>query len=374
MTTAPQTATDRAGLVFTAWSAVSPYGVGSEPYRDGVLAGHSGVGELDREAHPGPFARAGLIPDFSAAKYVGKKGTRNMDRVTAITVTAVGRLLADCGPGLTERPEQIALVLGTGSGSLQSTMDFTKGSLTGERPYHVEPANFPNAIMNRAAGQSAIWHGLKGPNTTITGGRLAGLLALSYAARLHRGGHATRVLCGAAEEYSEQRAWIEWHGRVGEDRETPLGEGASVCLLERAEDAVEAGRTPLARLLGTRFRAFAERGDARAALAGCVRDALARAGVTPADVTLVAPLGAGDGFDTVEEQALDDVLGASAEPEWIRCRPLLGDTAGAATGLQLAAVLARAELGGLTPDGVALVTGIERDGQVGCAVIGGWAR
>ncbi|MER7702090.1 beta-ketoacyl synthase N-terminal-like domain-containing protein [Kitasatospora sp. NPDC097605] len=382
MTTAQQTAggpsadrtPDRTGLVFTAWSAVSPYGVGSEPYREGVLAGRPAVRALDGEQHPGPFREAGLIPDFSAAKYVGRKGTRSMDRVTAITVTAVGRLLADCGPELTERPEQIGLVLGTGSGSVQSTMDFTKGSFTGERPYHVEPAHFPNAIMNRAAGQSAIWHGLKGPNTTVTGGRLAGLLALSYAARLHRGGHCARVLCGAAEEYSEQRAWLEWHGRVGEDRTTALGEGASVCLLERAQDALESGRTPLARLLGTGFRSFAERGDARGALAACVRDALDRAGVRPGDVVLIAPLGAGDGLDTVEEQALAEVLGPGAGPEWIRCRPLLGDTAGAATGLQLAAVLARAELGGLAPDGVALVTGIERDGLVGCAVVGGWAR
>ncbi|GAA3299015.1 hypothetical protein GCM10020295_36110 [Streptomyces cinereospinus] len=110
-----------------------------------------------------------------------------MDRVTALAVTAVGGLVEAVAEELAARPEQTALVLGTGSGSVQSIMDFTRDSLSGERPYHVEPARFPNTVMNRAAGQSAIWHRIKGPNTTVAGGSLTGLLALNYALRLHQG-------------------------------------------------------------------------------------------------------------------------------------------------------------------------------------------
>ncbi|MGW7362896.1 beta-ketoacyl synthase N-terminal-like domain-containing protein [Streptomyces sp. NPDC054841] len=363
-------------LVFSAWSAVSPFGVGSASFSEGINARRSAIGKLDPEAYPGPFGEGGLVPDFSAAEHVGRKGTRTMDRVTAIAVAAVGRLLDACGPGLTARPEQIGLVLGTGSGSVQSIMDFTRDSLEGERPYHVDPARFPNTVMNRAAGQSAIWHGIKGPNTTIAGGWLTGLLALSYAARLHRGGHCARVLCGAAEEYSTQRAWLEWHGRAGEDRRSPLGEGGAVFLLETAEDASAAGRGPLARLLTTRFRAYSDqegdRNGAREALAECVRGALRTAGVRAEDVRLVAPLGGGE-LAAPEEYGITDALG-TARPEWIRCRPLLGDTSAAATSLQLAAVLAAAGDGGLGPGEAALVTGIERDGTVGCAVLGGSGR
>ncbi|GAA2398769.1 beta-ketoacyl synthase N-terminal-like domain-containing protein [Streptomyces glaucosporus] len=358
------------GLVFSAWSAVSPYGVGSEAFTEGIASGRGAVGELDRAAHPGPFDRCGLIPDFTAAEYVGRKGTRTMDRVTAIAVTAVGRLLASCDPGLTARPEQVGLVLGTGSGSVQSIMDFTRDSLTGERPYHVDPARFPNTVMNRAAGQSAIWHGIKGPNTTVAGGWLTGLLVLSYAVRLHRGGHCLRVLCGAAEEYSTQRAWLEWHGRAPGDRETPLGEGGAVFLLESAEDAHAAGRVPLAEVRATRFRAYGEQHEVRPALAVCVRDALEAAGVAAGDVRRVAPLGAGGALAAQEEAAVTDALGG-VEPEWIRCRPLLGDTSAASTSLQLAAVLAAAGGSGLGPDEAALVTGVERDGTVGCVVLGG---
>ncbi|MFD7161842.1 beta-ketoacyl synthase N-terminal-like domain-containing protein [Streptomyces violascens] len=360
-------------LVLSAWSVVSPYGVGSAPFSAGIGAGTSAVGELDRAAWPGPFDRCGLVPDFTAAEYVGKKGTRTMDRVTAIAVTAVGRLLASCGDELTAHPEQIGLVLGTGSGSVQSIMDFTRDSLVGERPYHVDPARFPNTVMNRAAGQSAIWHGIKGPNTTVAGGWLTGLLALSYAVRLHRGGHCARVLCGAAEEYSTQRAWLEWHGRGVEERESPLGEGGAVFLMETAADAREAGRTPLARVLATRFRAYADRADAQKTLAECVGSALDKAGVAPEDIRLVAPLGAGAELAAPEEAGIEDALG-TARPQWIRCRPLLGDTSAASTSLQLAAVLATAGESGLGPGEAALVTGIDRDGTVGCAVLGGPAR
>ncbi|MFF7992055.1 beta-ketoacyl synthase N-terminal-like domain-containing protein [Kitasatospora xanthocidica] len=348
-------------LVLTAWSAVTPFGLDRAEFGAGVLAGRSAVGELDREQYPGPYARAGLVPGFSAAEALGRKGTRTMDRVTALAVTAVDRLIAECGPGLLERPERVGLVLGTGHGSVQSIMDFTRDSLTGEKPYHVDPARFPNTVMNRAAGQSAIWHGIKGPNSTIAGGRLTGLLALNYAARLHRGGHCDQVICGAAEEYSVQRAWLEWAGGTGTEE---LGEGGTVVLLESAAGAAAAGRRPLARLLGVRFRAHQGPGTAGAALTACVRAALEQAGRAAGEVRLVAPLGGDEEWDAVVE-----ALGGAA-PRRLDCRPLTGDTAAAATSLQLAAVLASVERGELSEGQLALVTGTDRDGQVGCAVLG----
>jgi 3-oxoacyl-[acyl-carrier-protein] synthase II len=358
-------------LVVSAWSAVSPFGVGRGAFTDGILAGRSAIGTLDREEHPGPFERGALVPGFTAAEHVGKKGTRTMDRVTALAVAAVGSLLETSDVGLVDRPEDVALVLGTGSGSVQSIMDFTRDSLTGARPYHVDAARFPNTVMNRAAGQSAIWHGIKGPNTTIAAGGLTGVAALSYAVRLHRGGHCTRVLCGAAEEYTVQRAWLEWHGRSGADLESPLGEGAAVFLLEPAAYAVASGRRPLARMLATRFRAFGDQSGVQQALAECVRAVLARAGASAGQVRLVAPLGSGDGLAQLEEAGIAEALGGAAAPQWIRCRPLLGDTSAASNSLQLGAVLAVAGECGWGPDELALVTAVDRDGMVGCALLGG---
>ncbi|MFI1018834.1 beta-ketoacyl synthase N-terminal-like domain-containing protein [Streptomyces sp. NPDC020965] len=357
------------GLVLSAWSALSPYGTGAEVYGAGIRDALAAVTPLDPEEYPGPnpgpYDRAGLVPGFSAAGALGRKGTRTMDRVTALAVATFGQLLEHCGPALLERSERVGLVLGTGSGSVQSTMDFTRDSLTGDRPYLVDPARFPNTVMNRAAGQSAIWHQVRGPNTTIAGGWLTGLLALGYAARLHRGGHCDRVLCGVAEEFSVQRAWLEWHAAEGAAR-PPLGEGGAAWLLEPADAARRAGRPAIARLLGTGFRAYHEPDGAGPALTECIRSVLADAGVAAGTVRIVAPLGT-DGEEAAVRAALPD----GARPEWIRCRPLLGDTSAAATGFQTAAVLAAAGAGRLPGGAPALVTGIDRDGTVGCALLSG---
>lgn len=352
-------------LVVSGWSTISPYGCGNELFGEGVLEGRSAIARLDPRTHPGPSECAGIIPDFSARTALGKKGTRVMDRITAIAVSAVGRLLQLCEREVSTEPERTALVLGTSAGSVQSIMDFTRDSLTGEKPYHVDPARFPNVVLNRAAGQSAIWHGVKGPNTTIAGGRLTGLLALSYAVRLYRGRRCDRVLCGVAEEYSEQRSWLEWHNR-DEHAAPVLGEGAVMFLVEASEDAVRAGRTPLLRIRTTRFMAFDDPSTITTVLTRCVVAALDHAGADPGEVRIVAPTDSEGDLDKAERAAVTEVVGNDAE--WLRCRPLIGDTSGASAGFQAGLVLAAAERGDLRAGELALVTGVERDGTVGCAL------
>ncbi|WP_422770162.1 beta-ketoacyl synthase N-terminal-like domain-containing protein [Plantactinospora sp. WMMC1484] len=363
-------------LVLSGWSTASAFGLGADRFTAGLRAGTGAVTLLDRAAWPGPYDRAGLIPGFDVAGVLGKKGTRSMDRATGIAIATVGMLLDAYGRERLGEPERLGLVLGTGSGSVQSIMDFTRESLTGAKPFHVDPARFPNTVMNRAAGQSAIWYGLKGPNTTIAGGALTGLLALNYAARLHRCGHGEPILCGAVEEYSVQRGWLEWHARSGPGAEPvvelagPLGEGCAIFLLESRANALRQQRRPLAAVRGSRFAAFTDLAAIRTALARCVDEVLAAAGLRAADVTVLAASDSGGELGAQEEAALVDVLGP-VRPARVRCRALLGDTSAASSAFQLAAALA--ELAGpatVRPDGVALVTGVDRDGQVGCTLLG----
>jgi 3-oxoacyl-[acyl-carrier-protein] synthase II len=348
-------------VVVSAWSTVSPYGVGRTVFAGGIRAGRSGITELDRQAYPGPYERAALVPDFVPAQRLGPKGTRSMDRVTAIAVELVRELLAETGPAVAEDSENVGLVLGTGSGSVQSIMDFTRTSLTGQKPYRVDPALFPNTVMNRAAGQSAIWHRIKGPNATVAGGTATALLALSYATRLLRGGHCRRVLSGAVEEYSQQRAWLEWQGREQADA-PPLAEGGALLLLEPATEARRAGRQPVATVLATRFMAAADPTNVRTVLADCIRAVLKTGGVAAEDVCLTAPCG-GDSA-AAEEQAVADVLG---RPAVVDVRALLGDASAVSGGFQMAAVLARAEAEPLP--GAALITTVDAGGTVGCALL-----
>ncbi|MFF3784248.1 beta-ketoacyl synthase N-terminal-like domain-containing protein [Streptomyces sp. NPDC001933] len=350
-------------LVVSGWAVSSPYGLGRDGFTAGLREGRRAVAALDSEQWPVPYDEAGLIPGFDIKAVLGRKGTRSMDRVTAIAATTVGMLLEEYGAGLAADPESTGLVLGT-SGSVQSIMDFTRDALTGKAPYLVDPARFPNTVMNCPTGQSAIRHTLKGPNVTVSGGAATGLLALNYASRLLRGGHATALLAGAAEEFSVQRARLEHVADHGGSAAEPLGEGAALFLLESGAAARDSGRTVLATVLGCRFRAFRNTGRASAVLRSCADEVLAAAGATPDDIAIVAP-GTPPGVFGKEETAALDGLAAPR----LAVRPLIGDATAAGAAFQLAAVLAESAARPELVDRIALVTAVDRDGTVGAALL-----
>jgi 3-oxoacyl-[acyl-carrier-protein] synthase II len=371
--------------VISAWTAVSPLGPRAADFSGGLRSGRGAGKPLDPEEWSVPFREACLVPDFHIREILGRKNTRSMDRVTGLAVTAIRHLLngerdgerewkgdrKGDGDGAERLPgvgEHTGLALGTSTGSAQSIMDFTRDSLVSAKPFFVDPARFPNTVMNCAAGQSAIWHGLKGPNTTIAGGRAAGLLTLRYALRLQRAGRARTVLCGAVEEFTSARAWLEWHTRADDDTTAVLGEGAAVWLLETADEAREHGRGGLAEVAGVEFGFAADPAAARTVLADAVRRLLDRTGTAPGEVRALADSQAPGAEGGAERAALADVLGGH-QPLRVATADAIGDTCAASAAFQIAAVLALAESGEIAPGSPALVTTVDRDGVVGAALL-----
>ncbi|MFC5216378.1 beta-ketoacyl synthase N-terminal-like domain-containing protein [Streptomyces coerulescens] len=362
------TATAAHRLVITAWSAVSPFGIGRAAFISGIRANRPTRAPLGPDHTDTPSPDACLVPGFDTRKELGRKGTRSMDRVTGLTVTAVGTLL-----GESERNQRVgtgegaAFALGTTTGSAQSMMDFTRDSLTGDQPFFVDPAQFPNTVMNCASGQSAIWYQLKGPNTTIAGGRSAGLHALNYARRLLTSGHAESVLCGTAEEFSRSRAWLEHHSAEQDPEQAPpLGEGSTMLLVEAAGDE---SQPVLAEILAVELGVVLD-DDVRSALTSCLRRALTRAEVSADEVAVVVRSGSTDRAGLDEDAALTETLGAAHGADQLAPHELIGDTGAAAGGFQLAALLAHAEVHPAGPAGrIGLVTSVDRTGSVGCALL-----
>ena len=90
-------------------------------------------------------------------------------------------------------------MLGTVFCSVKTIAEFDRRGLQ-LGPSHVSPLDFANSVINAAAGQAAIWHGLRGVNSTISGGEASGLLAIAGGTSQIRGGHADALLAGGAEE------------------------------------------------------------------------------------------------------------------------------------------------------------------------------
>ena len=344
-------------LAVTDWSTASPYGLGRDVHTEGVRAERRTWAVLDPERFPVPEPRtACLVPGFDVREVLGRKGTRAMNRVTGLAVAAVGALAAPEGEG-----QDTALVLGTTTGSLQSMMDFTRDSLTGDRPFDVDPTMIPNSVMNCAAAQCAIWHRIEGPNTTLAAGRPSGLLGLAYARRLLANGRARAALCGAAEEYSGARAWIEHHNGPGPLAvPPPLGEGAAVLRVELA-DAPGAGR-PLATVLALHSRQCLPGTDLTAAIGTVAQQVLQQAEVTVHQVWAAAY----SGLCPAENQALEELLGADRLRQLPDTTQLLGDTGAASAAFQLATVLALADR---APGRIVLVTSVDDGGTVAAAVL-----
>lgn len=343
--------------VISAWSATSPFGYGRAAFADGVRAGRPAAAAVASDTWFPESDTAHLVPDFDIQNELGRKGTSSMDRTTALAVSTLGRLHKD-EAGSVVPDERTGVVLGTTSGSTQTQFAFTAESLSRRKPYFVNPALMPFALMNSAAAQCASWYGLTGPNTTVAAGRLSGIAALRYAGRLFRAGRASGLFAGAAEEYGGARALLE--RRAGGT--WPLGEGCAMLFLQPSADG---NRSALAEVVALDTR-LAHDGARRRALVECLRRVLA--GVAPANVWGLAVSGPDPATVTMEREAVDEAVGVNVG-RMVAPGELIGDT-GAVTGaFQLAALLGLAEGADDVRGRLALATAVDRDGMVGCVVV-----
>ncbi|MFE4453033.1 beta-ketoacyl synthase N-terminal-like domain-containing protein [Streptomyces sp. NPDC056796] len=365
----------------------SSAGYGLAPLADALAGGAVGARDTAAPAPPGdwpPAPGTSPVAGFAPEGVLGRKGLSRLTRTDQLASVACTLALdepavrsAGIGPGDT------GIVLGTSVGSTRRVGEFIRDTFVEERPYFVNPSHFPGVLMNSAAGRAAIRLGLTGVNATVSGGPLAGLNALRYARNTLLAGHARRLLTGAFEELSPQRAWA-WHRTRGLVAGARLGEGGAVFVLEAprtgrpASDVPGEGPAPLARLLACEVGfADPDRGltGVSERLAACLRTALERSGLTAGDVAVAAPGACGRrGWAAVEERALRQVfsrLPAGEQPHRLEVQPVLGETDGAAFALQLAALLARWQHGGphTRRERAAVLTSVGPDGNVGCAVV-----
>lgn len=361
------TATAVRALAVTGCGVISPAGVGLDPLAQ-ALRGEREVctdpAQLrSDEVLPEPVR---VVPDLRIADYVGRKGTRHLDRTTALGLIACRLAMGETDADWT----RTGVVVGTSCGSVRSIGEFARDTLIQERPYLVDAAKFPNTVMNCCAGQIAIWNGMRGMNATVAGGNMSTLHVVRYARNAIKLGHAEQLLIGGVEELCPQSAWA-WRATHAVLPQTPIGEGCALFTMEDAEAATAAGKRPWAELLACEV-AFAGPLDQRPRigelLARCIRRALERSGVTPAEVGLVAPGAVGlVGLGRAEELAVARALGR--EVAQIRVKDIVGECFSANGALQLAALLAHWRVEPDTESRTALILSAGYDGGVGCLVV-----
>src|SRR5207245_2109785 len=101
-----------------------------------------------------------------------------------LSAVAAELALADSGWSVARRREhELGVILGTMFGSVRTIGEFDRRAQQ-SGPEYASPLDFSNTVLNAAAGQIAIWHNLRGVNSTIATGAASGLHAIGYGAQL----------------------------------------------------------------------------------------------------------------------------------------------------------------------------------------------
>lgn len=305
-------------------------------------------------------ARAGEIRPFDPQVYLGDRNLRPVDRTARLLLIAAQQALESSGWTAEMRAQrEVGLVLGTTFCSVHTIAEFDRRALQ-LGPSYASPMDFANSVINAAAGQAAIWHGLRGVNSTVAAGEASGLVAIAYAADLIRSGRADALLAAGAEELCFE-SFVGFHqaGRLGASFPIPfdvrrdgfaLAEGAAVLMLEEEESARARGARILAEVRGY-GEAFnpspGEEGEAAAATVHAVRLALADAAIEPEDLDYLGLAANGSvAGDRAEALGMAEALGprGAARPA-VAMKAMLGEALGASGAFQAVSLLGTFEDG-----------------------------
>lgn len=236
-------------IVITALSVVSPYGLGIEEFSRGY---HNSPGYplsdlISVSSEWGVNKKGALVPDYDLKSYLGRRGLRNLDRLTANLSTAMELIHHELGfEQLDQRrkffnDEQVSIVLGT-PGPIQSIADFDLKTVL--EPDLVQPGLFPNVVFNSSASYAAIRKFIKASCVTVTNGEPSSLDAIRIGSSQLLSGRANLAFVGGAIEMTP------WHIALcaASQEEIPiLSEGVLLLSLENA-NGVLARKAPF---LGT---------------------------------------------------------------------------------------------------------------------------
>ncbi|MFE7595171.1 beta-ketoacyl-[acyl-carrier-protein] synthase family protein [Kitasatospora sp. NPDC057512] len=294
--------------------------------------------------------------NFDPVSLLGRSLTWRIDRFIQMAMVAAREAVADARLGRDQwDPARVGVVLGAGTGGCDTSIaTFTK--IIDHRHKSVTPTYVPRSAPNMAAGEICIDLGIRGPSMAIATACASGGTALVIADQLLRSGTCDIVLAGGSEVARHPLSAVAFdrmsalsrrvHDPEGASRPFDadrdgfvLGEGAAVLVLERAEHA-HARRAPVQAYLAAAVASTdahhptAPVPDGSSA-ARTIGAALARAGLSPADVGHVNAHGTSTRFnDLAEARALRTVF--TCPPPVTATKSVIGHAIGGAGAIEAA--------------------------------------
>ncbi len=325
----------RRRVVVTGLGAITPVGIGVKESWANAVAGRSGIGPITKFDATGYASRvAGEVKGFNPEDFMPKKLVSRVDTFIQYAIAATKEALEDAG--LPEPlGERAGVIIGVGMGGTGTVERYTP--ILKERGWRrVTPFFIPMIIPNMAAGQIAILHGAKGPNTAVCTACAAGSHAIGESFRLIRDGLADVMICGGTEGlitpltvagFTVMKALSTKFNDTPEKASRPfdakrdgfvIAEGAGVLILEELEHARARGAKIYAEVVGYGLNADAYHMTAPSpdgeGAARCMELALKDAGLTYRDVDYINAHGTSTPLnDASETKAIKRVFAERAK-------------------------------------------------------------
>ncbi len=366
----------RRRVAVTGLGVVSPVGNDVPTFWESLLAGKSGVGFITE--FPTDKLRSDIcasVKGFDIAQHMSPKEADIYGRVTHFSLGAAVEALAHAGlaglrrtddgpgpdvPGINRT--MIGCLMSTGQGSVDVFEEQIARSAA-RGPRAVSPYFIPGVMPNGGAALIAMRYGLMGPSYSLASACATGTHSIATSALMIEAGEADVMLAGGAEAatrlntvagFGNARALARAFEGDPTRASRPfdkkrsgfvMGEGAGALVLEAEEHARARGATILAYVAGFGMTTDAQhltRPHAEGkGLSLAVERAIARAGITPADIDYVNPHATSTPHgDLAEVVALRHVFGDRlAEVPMSATKSMIGHLLGGAGAVESIAVV-----------------------------------
>ncbi len=329
----------RRRVVITGLGVVTPIGNDVATFFANLLEGRSGVSFIDM--FPTDKLRSDIaasVKDFDPLKFLSRKESEIYGRVTHFTIGACAEALEMAKIAPIPRPvkgqseeeteaiatahakldsledgldrSRIGCLFSTGMGSVDIfEQEVAKSAARGPRA--VSPFFIPGVMPNGGAALVTMRYGLQGPSYSMASACATGAHSISTCAMMIEAGDVDVMVAGGAEAATRQNCVAGFGNaralarafegdptrasRPFDKKRTGfvMGEGAGALVLEEEQHALQRGAKPLAYVAG-----FGMTSDAAhltsplpdgSGLALAMERAIARAGITAADIGYINP-------------------------------------------------------------------------------------
>jgi 3-oxoacyl-[acyl-carrier-protein] synthase II len=349
-------------VVITGLGLTTCIGTGKDAYFDALKDGAIGIDTISRfDASHFPSSIGGEVRDIKTRDYVPKahrKATKLMCRDIELTVIAADLAVRDAklttkgtDPASPSSLDPIRSGVNIGAGLICCDIEELGGAVTDgvtdnkfdygkwgtDGMLSLTPLWLLKYLPNMLNCHISIIHDLQGPSNAITCADAGGLLSISEAAKLIARDKADVMICGGAEskinpiDLLRQVFFKYTNNNSNDDPQsackpfdehadgTAIAEGGGIIILESLEHALARDAHIYGEVTGygsstcftDDFITPETNGDG---IAIALKQAIDKAGISPADIGLLIPQGVGvRQMDIAEANAINTVFGASTK-------------------------------------------------------------